>query len=159
MEANGLNWCYNPNECGQACNDVCAVDGLQPVDNNVWFEAQNTVGECTAIADELGEGLTPTLQDSTVGCLEDSSGSHDAPGGLLGALFCSPDPDCPQIHRTEMGQLGVPCGSNSRRSICPCEQSQVVSPIPTISEWGLIAMAGILGIVGFMVIRRRKLTA
>ena len=32
-------------------------------------------------------------------------------------------------------------------------------PIPTLSEWGLIAMAGILGIVGFMVIRRRKVTA
>ena len=32
-------------------------------------------------------------------------------------------------------------------------------PIPTLSEWGLIAMATILGIVGFMVIRRRKLMA
>jgi IPTL-CTERM motif len=31
--------------------------------------------------------------------------------------------------------------------------------IPTVSEWGLIAMASILGIVGFMVIRRRKVTA
>jgi len=31
--------------------------------------------------------------------------------------------------------------------------------IPTLSEWGLIAMAGILGIAGFMVIRRRKATA
>jgi len=30
------------------------------------------------------------------------------------------------------------------------------SSVPTLSEWGLIAMAGILGIVGFMVIRRRK---
>lgn len=29
--------------------------------------------------------------------------------------------------------------------------------IPTLSEWGLIAMAGILGIVGFLVIRRRNL--
>ncbi len=28
--------------------------------------------------------------------------------------------------------------------------------VPTLSEWGLIAMAGILGIVGFMVTRRRK---
>jgi len=35
----------------------------------------------------------------------------------------------------------------------------VVSNIPTLSEWGLIAMAGILGIVGFMVIRRRKVRA
>lgn len=31
--------------------------------------------------------------------------------------------------------------------------------IPTISEWGLIAMAGILGIVGFMVMRRRRAVA
>ena len=34
--------------------------------------------------------------------------------------------------------------------------------IPTLSEWGLISLAvvlGIMGIVGFMVIRRRKVTA
>ncbi len=31
--------------------------------------------------------------------------------------------------------------------------------IPTLSEWGLIAMAGILGIIGFIVIRRRQATA
>ena len=37
--------------------------------------------------------------------------------------------------------------------------SPVVTPIPTLSQWGLIAMAVVLGIVGFMVIRRRKVTA
>ncbi len=31
--------------------------------------------------------------------------------------------------------------------------------IPTLSEWGLIAMAGIIGIAGFIVIRRRKASA
>lgn len=31
--------------------------------------------------------------------------------------------------------------------------------IPTLSQWGLIAMAGVLGLVGFMVIKRRKVTA
>ncbi len=31
--------------------------------------------------------------------------------------------------------------------------------VPTLSEWGLISMAGLLGIVGFMVIRRRQITA
>lgn len=31
--------------------------------------------------------------------------------------------------------------------------------IPTLSEWGLIAMAALLGIVGFMVMRRRKVAA
>lgn len=35
----------------------------------------------------------------------------------------------------------------------------ISSPIPTLSEWGLLAMAGVLGIVGFMVIRRRKASA
>jgi len=35
----------------------------------------------------------------------------------------------------------------------------VVAKIPTLNQWGLIAMAGILGIVGFMVIRRRKVGA
>jgi len=39
-----------------------------------------------------------------------------------------------------------------------CEPVVVVSPIPTLSEWGLISMAGILGIAGFMIIRRRKVT-
>ena len=32
-------------------------------------------------------------------------------------------------------------------------------PIPTLSEWGLIIMTGVLGIVGFMVMRRRKVAA
>ena len=31
--------------------------------------------------------------------------------------------------------------------------------VPTLSEWGLISMAAILGIVGFMVMRRRKVVA
>jgi len=34
-----------------------------------------------------------------------------------------------------------------------------ISPVPTLSEWGLIATAGILGFIGFMVIRRRQVTA
>jgi len=44
--------------------------------------------------------------------------------------------------------------------ICDENTSQCIvrSGIPTLSEWGLIAMAGVLGIVGFMVIRRRKVT-
>lgn len=32
-------------------------------------------------------------------------------------------------------------------------------PIPTLSEWGLIAMAGVMGIVGYIVLRKRKLEA
>jgi len=35
----------------------------------------------------------------------------------------------------------------------------VLMQVPTLSQWGLIAMAGVLGIVGFMVMRRRKVAA
>lgn len=34
-----------------------------------------------------------------------------------------------------------------------------ISAVPTLSEWGLIAMASLIGIAGFMVIRRRKVTS
>jgi len=40
-----------------------------------------------------------------------------------------------------------------------CPSPIITTPIPTLSEWGLIAMAGILGIVGYLVIRRRKVNA
>ena len=40
-----------------------------------------------------------------------------------------------------------------------CVEPPAPAAVPTLSEWGLLAMAGILGIVGFMVMRRRKVTA
>ena len=54
-------------------------------------------------------------------------------------------------------EIGVSC------SAVPTCNNVVPPPpslnVPTISQWGLIAMAGILGIVGFiMVIRRKKVT-
>ena len=35
-------------------------------------------------------------------------------------------------------------------------KQQIRRDVPTLSEWGLVAMAGILGIVGFLAMRRRK---
>ena len=34
-----------------------------------------------------------------------------------------------------------------------------ITEVPTLSEWGLITMAGVLGVVSFMVARRRKVAA
>lgn len=44
---------------------------------------------------------------------------------------------------------------------CTFTNTRVIEPrdVPTLSEWGLIAMAGVLGIIGFMVMRRRKAVA
>jgi hypothetical protein len=159
VEANGLNWCYNPNQCGQACNDVCAVDGMVPIaDNTIWLEAQNTLEKCNAISQAFGLGNSGNLGSFVTQCLEDQGSAPHGPG-LNTQLFCSFANTCPEAHRTDMAALGVPCDSLDfpRRSICPCEPPPPsTAQVPTLSEWGMIAMVGILGIVGFMVIRRKK---
>ena len=163
-EANGLNWCYNPDACGQPCNEVCEAGGTTPIeDNTVWFEAQNTEDKCRAISRAFGLGDNVNISSFTNACLQDMAmRPHES--GINALLECSTDSDCPQTHRTNMDGQGIACNNmndSSRRSICPCIPLPVVisTPIPTLSEWGLVAMAGILGIVGFMVIRRRKVTA
>ena len=50
------------------------------------------------------------------------------------------------------------CLDNDRAS-CTITNVAVPSNVPTLSEWGLIAMAGILGITGLLVIRRRRAAA
>ena len=42
--------------------------------------------------------------------------------------------------------------------LIPQLQPGFISPVPTLSEWGLIAMAAILGIVGFIFYQRRRFT-
>lgn len=118
---NGLSWCFNNDACGEACNDVCAAKGLTAVaDESAWFNAQNGSANCQVIADALGI-VSTNVSNWTVACLEDSVGTHSVGGGLVGPLLCSTVPNCPSAHLTDMDQLGVACGANSRRSICPCE--------------------------------------
>jgi hypothetical protein len=57
----------------------------------------------------------------TYACMEDNYGTHTSTGGIIGPLLCSIYSECPANHRTNMDQLGTPCGANSRRSICPCQ--------------------------------------
>ena len=119
--ANGVNWCYNPNACGEACNAVCAALGLPlTISDTAWSAAQNTAPLCQAIADAFGLA-TINLGSWTYACLEDSAGTHTAPGGLVGPLYCSTLASCPTAHRAGMDQLGIACGASSRRSICPCQ--------------------------------------
>lgn len=122
VEANGLDWCYDDQACGEACDDVCAALGLKVIDDDqVWFEAQNTQAECQVISEALGLGGSIFFLAWSYGCLEDEPGNHTVGGGLLGPLYCSSSDSCPLSHRTEMDHQGIPCGPGSRRSICPCE--------------------------------------
>lgn len=118
--ANGLRWCHDKDSCGIACNAVCAKFGLTPVDSTTWFNAQNTTQLCQNISVAFGLGTTVNLASFTYACLEDVQGTHTNGGPLLAPLLCSTFAQCPANHLTNMDQLGVACGPNSRRSICPC---------------------------------------
>jgi len=89
------------------------------------------------------------------GCLADITGLDNTVAGALAAapLFNSND--------TIPGDLLSGLTQEQLNECLNWDSPPATSPtnIPTLSEWGLIAMAGILGIVGFMVMRRRKVTA
>jgi len=87
-----------------------------------------------------------------------SVGEEVPQGWILEEITCSKG-ELIEINEFPNGR-GFNCISDDIAT-CTFFNVKEASPIevPTLSEWGLIAMAGILGIVGFMVIRRRKLTA
>lgn len=71
---------------------------------------------------------------------------------------------------TEFGGCVVPIGAevigffegescNVQTGFCSGFEPENIRDVPTLSEWGLIAMAGILGVVGFMVMRRKRVSA
>ena len=86
------------------------------------------------------------------GGLRDNGG----PTETIALLFNSPaldmaSPGCPP---PDTDQRGFARPEGTRCDIGAYE-GFISSPVPTLSEWGLIATAAILGIVGFMVVRRR----
>lgn len=81
------------------------------------------------------------------------------PGWVLEDIVCSETNDQITVAISQ-NDLTISCVTGPEEVTCNFINSRITAaPIPTLSEWGLIAMAGILGIVGFMVIRRRKVTA
>jgi len=76
-------------------------------------------------------------------------------------IGCGPQSQDPCLTITEVPNglifdcLDVAAGDNT----CTFTNIKKVTNIPTLSEWGLIAMAGVLGIIGLLALRRRKATA
>jgi len=84
------------------------------------------------------------------GTARSNGGASD--GGFL--VTINPDTGIFSFVGGESATSGASLGGLAFEENCP-----FVTNVPTLSQWGLIAMAGILGIVGFMVIRRRKVIA
>jgi len=63
---------------------------------------------------------------------------------------CSQDPFCCDIAWDSI------CAAQANDLCEVCNRIQPVRNVPTMSEWGLIAFAGILGLVGFFYIFTRR---
>jgi len=88
------------------------------------------------------------------------------PGWELDSIECTQgQQDCddvPCLNITideETNSITAECLAEDEGSCTFTNVRVATTEVPTLSEWGLIAMAGVLGIVGFMVMRRRKVTA
>ena len=79
-------------------------------------------------------------------------------GFVLTDINCTTEDEENVIIILNQRAVRITCVSPGPSFDCTFVNSEITG-VPTLSEWGLIAMAGILGIVGFMVIRRRKVAA
>ncbi len=105
--------------------------------------AEFNVDDTMQIRESIPEGYILEIE-----CVEGSSN--------CGGEFFEP---CLSIQPLESG-LGVlaECLDDDEGS---CTFTNVLDPrnVPTISEYGLIAMAGVLGLIAFFLLRRNKATA
>jgi len=124
----------------------------------------------------IGNGLNLNLENQQyrVDIMDPNAPSFDTGAGVLLNLFQTLPGDPNSLGYTTLNfDLSPFAGSTVRiRAAVVVTEDQLNGSIddvsciakekmgiPTLSEWGLIAMAAILGIVGFMVMRRRKVTA
>ncbi len=122
----GIMWCFHPSECGIACNDTCAANGMAPMADSVrWFEAQNSAEECQPIADAFGAFEPVEVGGWSYGCMTDGHATDhtglDADVNRSTGWLCSTAESCTTSILTNMDQLGVPCGPSSRKTVCACE--------------------------------------
>ena len=79
-------------------------------------------------------------------------------GQILEDIDCTETGD--QITITEFeNSITITCAIGPADVTCNFINRRVVAEVPTLSQWGLIAIAGILGIAGLMFFGRRKVAA
>ena len=133
------------------------------IDNSPGITVPNCAGTITDGGNNLqfpgnSCGATITTNDPQLGPLADNGGitQTKAIGFESPAFNAGNNATCLAID-----QRGV---SRPQDIICDIGSYEFIPgplarSVPTLSEWGLIAMAGLLGIVGFFVIRRKHLAA
>jgi len=135
-----------PLGCCQAGGDTCIVCELG--------DCAIREAECLAIG---GLEIDPTQicdlnmvsctfpQNNALGCCVITAGKCNEDQQLRGNGGCEGDSGIAWFLDTECSEIP--------------QCAPIPTNVPTLNEWGLIAMASILGIAGFLVMRRRKVTA
>ncbi len=127
--------------------------GLARRDDGTLFSYNATT--LITINPDTGQGteVGGVLRRGTIGALD----FHPVTGELYG-IFKSRSESTLIIVDTETGDF------TELGALPDCADGLVFGqiqprPIPTLSQWGLIAMAGVLGIIGLLAIRRRQSVA
>jgi Tol biopolymer transport system component len=115
-----------------AFNSSANINGGNPDGNDEIYLFDTTTGIFTQITDE-------TAGNSTVSSIN-TDGTRIAFQSRANINGGNPD-------------------GNDEIYLAVCLDPTTARNIPTLSEWGLIAMAGVLGIIGLFAIRRRKAAA
>lgn len=139
----------------------CAVEVIKNA-----VPADNTPFNFTAVV--LGQPEPFTLMDpdnNTMGVafgLNESSITENVPQGWsIESIECRPNQGDEALISFSINgpTVTINCLDSFGQGTCVFNNVIATRNVPTLSQWGLIAMASILGIVGFIVVRRRKVTA
>ena len=139
-----------PTDC-----DIQIIKSATPADNTV-FTIEAVSGEVVtqfplsdpdsnSAATSIDPGATATFTELPLG------------GWELQGIECEAEGDVD--FSIDGATVTIDCLDDGGGISCTFSNFLGARPIPTLSEWGLIAMAGVLGIVGFLALRRRKLAA
>lgn len=135
-----------------AFSQTCPCDTLELSDGTTG----NDIIELLCPGGELGEGTLFELNQTSVAIGSESAfyQALNIPDLGTGCIIGTSDAG------TEGTELTPEQVAACRQSLIQRCDLKIFTPIPTLSEWGMIAMAGVLGIFGlFVAMRKRKAAA
>lgn len=152
----GIGLGFSPDARAQPTGcDIEIVKSSSPANNTVFtfeivsgaivFELPLRDPDNTSFETGIDPGQTATVTELPVG------------GWELGGIECEAEGDVDFF--IGGASVTIDCSDDGGAISCTFSNFLASRPIPTLSEWGLIAMAGVLALAGFLVLRRRKLTA
>jgi hypothetical protein len=129
--------CTNQGSTTASGNTLCHVDNLPP---------GVTVGQCTVAVPPATPGANwsegqPVPPAGVVTCPVTGTPTGPAPGPVQGVTGSDNEPNGP---------------AKDNNTVTQSAQSVRTTPVPTLGEWGMMLMAGMLAAVGFGARRRKQ---